>query len=314
MLGLILLAFGYNSAFSPVQAKTVELPIVDVLDLIVDGSGAGGVNVSVVKSFDVISRLVTHMEFLDNAVDFSGFGSGTALVNGLRLVVNFSNTESSFLNGDTINSNNELGHVGFDILRLSDDRNPKGQVILSRLSFDKFSPVGIDNRTGLLSEFFVQVQDDLTDGNVTHLEVSVEGYQIITSSFFIFPLNDFKPNFVYQLELEDLRFGVDYNLKVNTSELTGASMWINFTARDSDEKIKFTWDIGNYDASTVNFYLYEGNNFLQQQSTFVTYNDITTGTNSIIQFSLIVGVLFITIILAFFMIDKGKMAFKGKLR
>lgn len=277
----------------PGSSTRIELPIVDVLELKVDGSGAGGVNVSLVKSFDVISRLVTHMEFLDNAIDFTGFGSGAALANGIRLIINFSNTETSFLNGDTIQSNNQLGHVGFDIIRLADDRNPKGQVILSRLSFDKFSPVGIDNRTGLLSEFFIQVQDDLTDANTTHLEVSVEGYQILRTNYFDSIDDYFYPNQVFIIVFEDLKIDASYSLLLNTSIQDPS--WYNFTAKNTNHRLELFYQPDT--RQVVNLYLYEEGSFVQQESRFIQDNNLTGYT------PLIINIVFaLALILVLYMI------------
>lgn len=287
----------------PASGTTIEVPIVDVLDLKVDGSGAGGTNVSVTKNFDVISRLIAHMEFVDNSVDFNDFGSGSPLVNGINLIVVFSGTESSFLDGgEAIKANNQFGHAGYDITLLSDDKNPVGRVILSRLSFDKFSPVGFDNRTGLLTGFFFQVQDDLTDANTTHLEVSVEGYQIIRTNYFDSIDDYFYPNQVFIIIFEDLKIDASYSLLLNTSIQDPS--WYNFTAKNTNHRLELFYQPDT--RQVVNLYLYEGGNFVQKESRFIQDNTLTGYTPLIINIIFALAIILVLYIIFSFFIKNRR--------
>lgn len=287
----------------PSSSTTIELPIVDVLDLKVDGSGAGGVNISLTKSFDVISRLITHMEFVDNAVDFNDFGSGAPLVNGINLIIIFSGIEVSFLNGGgAIKANNQFGHVGFDITLLSDDKNPVGRVILSRLSFDKFSPVGIDNRTGLLTGFFVQVQDDLTDANTTHLEVSVEGYQILRTNYFDSIDEFFYPNQVFIVTFEDLKIDATYGLLLNTS--TQDPSWYNFTAKNTNHRLEIFFEPDQ--RQVVRMYLYENGVFVQTESRFIQDSNIRGYVPLLINISFTLVIILVVYVIFRFLFSKKR--------
>lgn len=292
------------SLTSPIQATTIEKPIVDVLDLKVDGSAPGGVNVSLTKSFDVISRLIAHMEFVDNSVDFNDWGSGSPLTNGIKLFVNFSGTEISFLHGGgAIKANNQFGHAGFDITLLSDDKNPVGRVILARLSFDKFSPVGFDNRTGLLSEFFFQVQDDLTDANTTHIEVSIEGYQILRTNYFEAMDDFFYPNQIFILDLEDLKIDSTYGILISTN--TNDPAWFNFTAKNTNQHMELFFQPDT--KQVVNFALYENGVLVQQKTRFIMDNDINNFTPLLINIVFALAILLVGyIIFSFFISSKSR--------
>ncbi|MHA2276061.1 MAG: hypothetical protein ACXAC2_09855 [Candidatus Kariarchaeaceae archaeon] len=300
LIGLI----GASFSNSPVLADKIQRPRSDTLDLYVNSAR----NISHQISFAVITNIVFHMSFTDASIDYSNWGSASALTNGFDLRLNISNFEYSLFDDVLIKSLADFGIYSFDwafSIKTGGDN-----YFTVRYDFIQFTVSGLDNRTGQISELFFMIQDNMQTG-INSLWATIEGYQITTTNYFVLPLKNFKPNFVYALQLEDLVIGTNYNLKVNTSEADGATLWINFTAQEDIEEIKFTWDPGNYDSNVINFYVYDVNTLVDQESTFVIYQDITTGMNSVIQFALMAGFLFVTIIFVFFMIDRGKGALRG---
>lgn len=307
---IILLLIGFLGAFipnSPVLADTIQRPRSDTLDLYVNSPQ----NISHEISFAVITNVVFHMSFTDASVDYSQWGSASALTNGFDLRLNISNVEYSLFDDVLIKSLADFGIYSFDWA--FNIKTGGDNYFTVRYDFVQFTLSGLDNRTGQISEFFFMIQDNMQTG-INSLYATIEGYQITTTNYFVLPLKNFKPNLLYKLQLEDLVIGTNYNLKVNTSEATGATLWINFTTQENNEEIKFTWDPGNYDSNVIHFYLYESDTLVDQESTFVIYQDITTGMNSLTQFALMAGTLVIIIIAAFFMMDKGKAALRGRLR
>ena len=173
---LVLIIFALQLSLIPVVGQDVleetgyRKPVVESLDLMVDGS-ITPVLVNITKDYDYISRVIWMLHFIDNEIDYNTFGLLGALTNGSELIY-----DGSSLNMP-IKTLNDLSHMSYDLRIDSDDKNPKDNHVVGRLSFFKFvPPYGLKMKEG--HTFQAKINDDLSAvGSVFIL--TVEGFKDI---------------------------------------------------------------------------------------------------------------------------------------
>jgi hypothetical protein len=80
---LVLIVITISSTTS-ISQQIIKEPVIEVLDLNVDGTSGVFVNIS--KNFDYIQRIIFHLDFVDNTFDWNVFaGESSALTNGINL-------------------------------------------------------------------------------------------------------------------------------------------------------------------------------------------------------------------------------------
>lgn len=239
--------------------------VFEKIDLKVDGSGNGGANVSLTNTFGVISRIVTRLLFSTNTFNINEFGSDPALINGTKLFVTFRGSTVDILGNNSIKKNSDFGQFGFDVDLIVDERSPKDYMLMSRLSFNKFVPSGLDNRSGDINNLFFQVNDDLTNGSSTEYSVVFEGYREIVDTYFSTG-ELYYPNTYNSFNLRFLKRTLNYNLKINSSSHESLD-WVNTTAKT--ETIKITFYVQAQDDNVISLWLYQGDTFLERHDLVV---------------------------------------------
>ena len=148
----------------------IYTPIVETLDLKVDGSSTVFVNIS--YAFSYVARIIWQFEFFDLLINWEGFDSGSALSNGINVFYN----DISVI-GQVIKTNAGFSRSSYDVSLQRDDRNPNANILSSRYSFDKFIPGGLQITDTKTLSF--QIMDDLlTRSAIIQFQVTAEGYQV----------------------------------------------------------------------------------------------------------------------------------------
>lgn len=298
LLGLFFSGQYISSQTNAKRPHFIFEPVVEILDLYVDGTD--GVFVNITKDYDFIKRLIYHLHFVDNSIDFDNFGGEpTPLPNGFIIFYN----DISLLNGgEPIIANGDFGHLGFDVSLTTDDKNPKGRIIIGRLSFDKINIDGLlinPSRT-----FSILVQDNITDlASVTEISIFIEGYKKIRDTFFELPFeNKYYPNAINEIKLIFLDTNRNYNLKINS---TNDTFWVNITAHEESVTIKFNQQL-NENTNTLNLFLYVDDTFLEKRSLFVQSTSNSPLLGLITNFGLLIGLGIAVYVLIMMITTKGK--------
>lgn len=162
----------------PVTAEDPEIftegsymiPVIEELNLTVDGS-INPVLVNITKEFDYIMRIIWYLHWEENAIDYGEFGTGSALENGSCICY-----DGSSLNGYVKNIH-DFSHWAYDLRIDSDDRVPKSNHLVSRLSFFKMSPpYGLKIKDG--HTFSVVINDNIPS-YCDDFAVTVQGFKIV---------------------------------------------------------------------------------------------------------------------------------------
>ena len=155
----------------PQETAAVDIPVIDELNLYLDGSGTP-ILVNLTKSFDVISRVIWHLEWSSNDFFWNQFGNAAALINGSNIVYN-----STDLLPMNLTENESFAKTAYDTSVLSDTRAPKLWHLFSRLTFWKFMPADSMGLSLLNGETFqIHIQDDIT-AVCDDFSIVVEGYR-----------------------------------------------------------------------------------------------------------------------------------------
>lgn len=150
----------------------IQIPVVEEIDLLVDGSITPQ-HFTPNDSVTVWMRGMWVVEFIDNSLNFSGWGAGNTLVNGTAL-----RYDSINLITENITMLHQLGHESYDFDVKSDDKNPKGNHITSRYSFWKYVPDGLFMNGHTLTLIVSDNQTAATYALDT-FEIHLEGYLIV---------------------------------------------------------------------------------------------------------------------------------------
>jgi len=151
--------------------------VVDTIDLYVSSTQ----NISIEKSFDVISIMILTLSWTDNDLFYDDWGSsGNPLTTGIDFRYVFDGVEHSLLESNRWKSIEDIGTVMFDWCSpvLINSKDPQTNTCKGQYSFDKFSAIGIDNRTGFVSDVFFIIEENIQTG-IDELTITFEGYNII---------------------------------------------------------------------------------------------------------------------------------------
>jgi len=300
-LPIIIFSFLIPQQINALEGSSV--PIVEVLDLKIDGSASGGVFVNTTKEFLVISRVIWNLEFKDQSVDFTGFGSGNALTNGINVYYN----DVSLLDNANISKNDDFGHGSYDISIHSDDQGAnKDNILLSRWSFSKF--VESSTIAGLIrtseKRLAFHIQDDLLSSSAfIELTVTIEGYKRIDDNV-IQSFDTYYPGVINPITIKNLIIGLPYQILVNTSTLS-INQWINFTADDSEVIIQTFFENIHDTDKYISFYLYEDSGFLDSFSVIIQQQNLSF-LDSLLQVIPTIVLLFMGLLIALTIIGEAK--------
>jgi hypothetical protein len=262
LLVIVLVVFLPNTSNVVIANPIIHEPVVEVLDLIIDGSGAGGVFVNISKSFDFITQVIWSLDFDTNTLTMSNFADDTNLTNGINVYYN----DVSLIDNINITANAHFGHNAYDLSIIPSENNPKERLLNARWGFDRFSP----DTGGLLINtqrtLSVHIQDDLTAlTSITLFQIIINGYSKTVDSYFNL-LPEFFPNAINMIQLRYLTVGQNYNLHINTSN--DLDYWINTTAQEETIEIYFSQEISE-DTNVLNLYLYKDETFTELRTWFV---------------------------------------------
>ncbi len=167
-------------SLTPVQAKRIEdvfdefdyrAPVIENVELNVDGSITPQL-INITKDFDYVARLIVHLHWLANFIFFDDFGSGSALANGSLVLYDGVAFNSA------VKSHEDFGKLSYDIVILTDERSPKSNRLLARLSFTRFidNNLGLKIKDGHMLSFLIR--DNITD-QADEFSVLVEGWKLV---------------------------------------------------------------------------------------------------------------------------------------
>lgn len=172
VISFLLLSF-FSVGF--VFGDTWQEPVVEVLDLDIDGSPAVFVNAT--KDFDYIMRVIFLLEFTDNQYNVDNFaGESSPLTNGINILFN----EKSLLDNNNLTSLGSFMLPAYDVTILSDETGST-HILSSRLTFAKYAPSGL--RMSALRPLAFHVQDDMTVlSSIVQFTVTLEGYKWVSDA------------------------------------------------------------------------------------------------------------------------------------
>ena len=152
---------------SPVKAGNV--PILETIDLKVNGS----INIQYLNqtpdTFSYIYRIIWVLHWENNVIDYDDFCNlDDGLINGTLILFNNIPLNSP------IKDIHHFSHTSYDLTISTDDKNPKDNHLVSRLSFDKFIPGGLDVRDNQNLTF--AIRDEINASVCDVFLVTIEGY------------------------------------------------------------------------------------------------------------------------------------------
>lgn len=283
------------------ESKQIYEPIVEVLNLAQNGTLATPYIVNLTKDFLLIQRIIWHLHFSTNTIDFDKFGDETALTNGVNLIYN----EISLLDNVNLTANSDFAHESYDLTIFSDGKNPKGNMLTSRLTFTKFTTNGLYINNERALQFYIQ--DDLSSmTSVSNFNVTVQGLKRVNNNL-IESIDKFYPNVINPIFINDLYVGVDYQVRINTTS-GRTDKWINFTSTSDNIKIDvFLKDLDDTDLILF-IYLYEENKYLDQISTPIQTQSLDF-LGAIFRFLPYAGILIILVVFVGMILGESRRRF-----
>ena len=143
------------------------VPVIEEIDLKVTTR-----EIPLTKSFKFVSRIIFHIEFATNTLEFTKFGIDTALTNGIQI---------KYLNElilpHGIHNNGEFSAIAYDTRIDTDATGTKINFLNSRFSFTRFTRDELGLKIDSRRQFFLVVQDDLSGSANTTIECYVEGWR-----------------------------------------------------------------------------------------------------------------------------------------
>lgn len=175
----ILLALIFFSFLIPVidvsgDTELKQIPVVETLDLLVNGSTPIRFNLS--KDFDFVVVVIFHLDYDDPNYIPSEFAEAGPLPNGIFICV-----ENTALLDFNITDNEGLTNLGFETTIFQDDKVPKATHVFTRFSFQRIlPPFGLSYTSN--DSFFITIQDDLTVAalDILEFEVHIAGFRFET--------------------------------------------------------------------------------------------------------------------------------------
>lgn len=300
VLGQISQISGESSTITQDEKRIYE-PVVEVLDLAQNGTLATPYIVNLTKSFLFVQRMIWHLHFATNTIDFNNFGDEGALANGINVLYN----GISLLDNVNITSNGHFAHESYDLTIFSDGKNPKGNMLTSRLTFTRFSPSGLYINNERALQFYIQ--DDMTGlTSISQINVTIQGLKRVNNDL-IEPIDLFYPNVINPIVITDLYIGIDYQVRVNTSS-GRTDKWVNFTATSDNIRIDLYLKDLDDDDQILFIYLYEEGKYLDQISTPIQTQSLDF-LGAIFKFIPYAGVLIILIIFISLILGESKRRF-----
>lgn len=159
----------------PVTAtEPYYLPVIEVLDLRIDGTTPTRVNSS--YTFAHIKRMIFGLKWEDNEIDFASFGTDAdGLDNGIAVQYYFGNDLINLTNNNPIKNFNGFFFFAYDTVITSDDKNPVNNQLICEFSFIEF----MIERKGLVmyndEVLSFLISDNITD-TCDDFIVTLEGY------------------------------------------------------------------------------------------------------------------------------------------
>ncbi len=118
-----------------------------------------------------ISRAMFYIRWVTNAAQFAKFGDDAALTNG----INFKYKGSTMFS-DNIKDMSDIIGLAHDYIIDSDGAGTTVYHFSSRLTFEKFSPNNEALPIDAVTDFVVDINDDLSGSANTEIHVTIEGY------------------------------------------------------------------------------------------------------------------------------------------
>jgi len=168
LIGIFLL-FTALPAVSASASTSILTPVIESIDLMVDGSASVQHVNQTPDSFSYIMRMVWRLHWANNELDWDDFGNlAEGLVNGVT--VSFDGEELI----EPVKSVHDLAASAYELSLRTDDKNPKDNCLTARVSFYRFVPGGLDVRRNQNLTF--TVSEDINDTFVDGFAVALEGY------------------------------------------------------------------------------------------------------------------------------------------
>ena len=153
------------------SGSAAALPVMETLDLLVDGAPA--VNVPVAGDYDYIARVIMTLRFDTSTLTWTEFGDETALTNGFFMVYNGINLGVDA----TVKNNGDLFRYGYDVNIEADQVAVANRVVSARWSFNKWTPHGL-GMWDAKDSFWFRIQDDMTAlTTVDELSATIQGWK-----------------------------------------------------------------------------------------------------------------------------------------
>lgn len=249
---LIILCLGFfsqtNHVISHEDDGTRFLdPQVEVLDLNVDGSGAGGTWVNITKEFDFVTKVQFYFLFSDATYESDLFAGSTALSNGINVYYN----GRSILDHHNITRNSDFGLTTCSFEPYEDEKNPKNVLIISRLPVKQLC-WGFDLQIIEDINIAFHVQDNITAiTEIDTFSAVVVGYTQLLYSEFEDRIEPYFWSTHDTIMMEKLVVGEEYAICIGSNQAESEKQWINFTATESRARIHFRQASAEYTNETV---------------------------------------------------------------
>lgn len=174
LLVMLLVFFIIPVTYGSATTELKQIPVVETLDLKVDGTTPVRFNLS--KDFDFVVVIVIHLDYDDPNYVPSEFAEGPALTNGIFICV-----ENTALLDFNITDNEGMTNLGYETTIFQDDKVPKATHVFTRFTFQRIlPPFGLAYTSN--DSFFITIQDDMTAANldIDEFEVHVAGFRYET--------------------------------------------------------------------------------------------------------------------------------------
>ena len=278
---------------APVVAESYQRPVFETIDLFVSSAQ----NISLTNDYSEIISMVFVLEFVDSSVNFSHFGDGSALANGIDFRYKTNGIEYSFFDAEVINTINDfVSHTPYQLFKSDDSNNH-----IYNFALD----ITLDNSTEQITEFFVMIQDNLQVNGITQFYLLVDGYQKVVTTYFRPITGHYFIGELDELIIEDLIIGKDYYLSIRDITNVLDFAYYNFTATHEVANIQYRYSplMQKLNTSTLNISLYTGTGLYLDSiyQDFITVNDQLRPLTNLNQEAVIFGfVLFAGFILVIF--------------
>ena len=149
------------------------IPVIERLDLTVNGSGTPIFVEATQDKFTFIVRIIWKLQFTTNSMEWTKFDDSTALANGIQVIYH-----SEDLLPIPVKNNADFHDYGYDVSLQADGATTKGNVLSSRWTFSKWVPNGLGMWNA--ENFGILVSDDLrivTRTAMTEFVAVVEGWK-----------------------------------------------------------------------------------------------------------------------------------------